>query len=81
MENRKIETDLNNILSLISCARTYGFEDDILFDAFADMINKSLSYEEIEYYAKSVLNDNQYSEDDYYQILERLHEFKIKYIP
>ena len=73
--SREIKTDLNNILSLISCARDYGFEGGVLFDAFREMIGSNLTIEEIEIYAV----EESETEEDYQEIKTRLKEFKIKY--
>lgn len=77
--NREIKTDLENILSLIACARDYGFEDDVLFDAFREMLGNKLTDEEIEWYARSVEAEDGYTEEDYEAIKERLEDFKNKY--
>lgn len=77
--NREIKTDLENILSLISCASDYGFEDYVLFVAFKEMIGSKLTEEEIEWYARSVEAEDGYSEEDYEAIKERLEDFKNKY--
>ena len=77
--NREIKTDLKNILDLISCAGDYGFERDVLFDAFKDMLGGKLTYEEIEWYARSVESMDGYNEEDYDLIKERLKTFKERY--
>lgn len=77
--NREIKTDLENILSLIACARDYGFEDDVLFDAFREMLGSKLTEAEIEWYARSVEAEDGYDEEDYEAIKKRLEDFKNKY--
>jgi hypothetical protein len=77
--NREIKTDLENILSLIACARDYRFEDDVLFDAFREMLDSKLTEEEIEWYARSVEAEDGRGEEDYEAIKERLEGFKNKY--
>jgi hypothetical protein len=77
--NREIKTDLENILSLIACARDYRFEDDVLFDAFREMLDSKLTEEEIEWYARSVEAEDGCGEEDYEAIKERLEGFKNKY--
>lgn len=77
--NREIKTDLENILSLIACARDYRFENDVLFDAFKEMLDGKLSEEEIEWYARLVESEDGYTEEDYEAIKERLWDFKNKY--
>ena len=76
---RIIKTTLENILSLIACASDYGFEDDVLFDAFRGMLDSKLTNEEIETYARSVESMEGYSEENYEAIKERLKDFKNKY--
>ena len=76
---RIIKTTLENILSLIACSSDYGFEDDVLFDAFREMLDSKLTNEEIETYARSVGAMEGYGEEDYEEIKERLKHFKNKY--
>ena len=76
---RIIKTTLENILSLIACASDYGFQDDVLFDAFREMLDSKLTNEEIENYARSVEAEDGYGEEDYEAIKERLKGFKNKY--
>ncbi|MCP4355247.1 MAG: hypothetical protein GY793_06370 [Proteobacteria bacterium] len=77
--NREIKTDLENILSLIACASDYGFENNVLFDAFREMIGSKLTEHEIEWYARSIEAENGYGKEDYEAIKERLESFKNKY--
>lgn len=79
MKDREIITSCSNILSLISCASTYGFADDVLFDAFSEMIDYTLSDQEIEDYARSVEMEDGYGKEDYLDIKEELEFFKSKY--
>ena len=76
---RIIKTTLENILDLISCAVDYGFEKDVLFDAFRGMLDSKLTNEEIETYARGVEAMEGYNEEDYEEIRERLADFKNKY--
>ena len=76
---RIIKTTLENILSLIACASDYGFEDNVLFDAFREMLDSKLTNEEIETYARSVEAMEGYGQEDYEAIKERLKDFKNKY--
>ena len=76
---RIIKTTLENILSLIACASDYGFENDVLFDAFREMLDGKLTNEEIETYARSVEAMEGFTNEDYEEIKERLKGFKNKY--
>lgn len=76
---RVIKTNLENILDLIVCANAYGFEHNILFDAFREMLDSKLTNEEIENYARSVELLYRYSEEDYEATKEQLKDFKNKY--
>ena len=76
---RIIKTTLENILSLIACASDYGFEDDVLFDAFGEMLDGKLTNEEIENYSRSVEAMEGYNEEDYEAVKEQLKDFKNKY--
>lgn len=76
---RIIHTPLSNILSLISCAVDYGFDDIILFEAFADMLDKNLTDQEIEVYARHVESFEGCREKDYKEIKDRLIDFRNNY--
>lgn len=76
---RILKTTLETILDLIVCSSHYGFENDILFDAFREMLDSKLTQEEIETYAKSVEDIQGYSEEDYQAIKKLLKNFKNKY--
>jgi len=80
MKSRKIETTVDNILSLIACADDYGLARDVLFDAFRGMLDDKLSDEEIEEYVQSVKIEEDYGEEDCENIKERLLDFKKKFI-
>ena len=78
---RQITTPLDNILSLISSAHDYGFDDTILMNAFAEMLNYKLSSEEIEVYARAVeATDWSWGEEDYEMVKQTLERFKIVFI-
>ena len=77
--NREVKADLGDILSLIACASDYGFEDDVLFDAFKEMLGGKLKDSEIEWYARSVESTDGYTNEDYKEIKERLENFKNSY--
>lgn len=70
---------LETILDLITSAEDYGFEDDILFDAFAEMMDRELSADEIYVHAKWYRDNEAYGEEDYVAIKEKLIDFKKKY--
>lgn len=72
---RQITTTLNNILSLISCAQDYGFEDDVLFGAFAEMIGFSISDVEID----AFLQAGEFSPEDRRILKNRIVGFREKY--
>ena len=76
---RKLTTTSDNIFSLISCAKDYGFDRDVLFDAFREMLGSKLSFEEIEIYSRSVGDMDDYGEEDYLITKERLINFKNNY--
>jgi hypothetical protein len=76
---RKIKIKLDQILELISCADDYGYQHDVLFDAFGEIIQYNLTDKEIESYARKIEAMKPYSEEDYEVIKERLAKFKEKY--
>ena len=78
---RTITTTLDNILSLISTATDYGFNDTILMNAFAEMLNHKLRSEGIEVYARAVeAMDWAWGEEDYEKVKQTLERFKIVFI-
>lgn len=81
--NRIIETNLFNILSLISCAEDYGYARNILYDGLFGMLNYKVSPEDIENYASTFLSPEMkaqgYTQEDYESSLERLTELAEKY--
>lgn len=77
---RTLQIELDDILSLISCAEDYWYEDNVLFDWFAWQMWRVLSDEEIEEYSRTIEAEEWFWEEDYEQIKERLTNFKTKYI-
>lgn len=75
--NRKIETDLHNILSHVSCATDYGYYDDVLMMDFANLTG-FVSDEEISQYIESNKSD-EYTEEDYETWEEIILEWRNKY--
>jgi len=77
--DKEIKTSLANILSLISCAEDYGFRNDVLFEAFAEMLEYKLENEDIERYAMSVKMQDGYTQEDYDTIKKKLTDFQEEY--
>lgn len=84
MKEREITIPISEILSLISCADTYGFRDDVLFVAFAQYLNFQLTDKEILDYASWFLSDEAksqgFSREDFLDIKNTLGKFKDDYI-
>lgn len=82
---RQFTIDLDDILSLVSCAPTYGFADEVFYDAMASWMDRTLSDEEIEDQARSFLEPEMvakgYGEEDAQEVRERLAAFKNRYCP
>ncbi len=80
--NRIVQTDLFNLLSLISCSWDYGFADDIFFDAMSK-ITGNVTNEEIEEFAKTFLTDEMkkqgYGDEDFEVIKRTLVLWKQTY--
>ena len=76
---RKLNIAVDDLIELISCASDYGFENDILFDAFSEMLNKILTNEEIETYARSIEALEGYGKEDYVVIKDTLNNYRNKY--
>lgn len=77
--------ELDDILSLVSCARTYGYEDDVLFDAFAAWaIEAGIVDEDCKAYADDFLSEKSkaqgYTEEDRNESLESVMEWKKKFV-
>jgi len=68
------------ILDLVACAKDYGHNNDVVMCGFAELL-ESLSDEEIETHAKSLLKDGGYGEEDYEEMKENLIEFRDEYLP
>lgn len=77
--DREVKTTLNEILELISVADFYSYDSPILMDAFAEMINYTLSDDEIEAYSLSILEDGEYGHEDYLEVKATLIEFRANY--
>ena len=75
--NRKIETDLHNILSHVCCAIDYGYYDDVLMADFAKLTGFVSDNEIAEYISHSKSDD--YTEEDYSIWLERITDWRDKY--
>ena len=79
--SKTVTTTRANILDLIVCSVDYGFDDDVLMDAFREML-VTLDNEEIEEYATLTeeQKDQGYAEEDMGEWKERLHQFRDKYM-
>lgn len=81
--SRQLTIPLDEILSLVSCAEDYGFSDDVLLVAFADMCDRSVSDEEIAAYAASFLTAESraqgYGEEDAEAVALACTEWRDKY--
>jgi hypothetical protein len=81
---RMLRTPLDNILSLISCAETYGYKDDVLMDGFAGMMGRKLSDKEILQYARTFTTpkmiEKGFGKEDEEAVISKLMEFKKQYI-
>lgn len=79
---RLVNTSLSEILSLVSCGRDYGFEDEVLFDAFAEWTGWVKDYEIDEYvawYVSPEAAEQGYTQEDADEIAERLVEWRGRY--
>ena len=70
----------SEILDLINCAEDYGFQRDVLLDAFAGWLGRSVSDEDITaYIAEYIPPEKGYGEEDAAATRERLEEFRKRY--
>ena len=76
--NRKIETDLFEILDLILCAEGYGFGDDVFYVSMFNMI-RPVSDEEITSFAENLRSKDGYGQDDYDDAIEQLTDLRDQY--
>lgn len=80
---RKLEIEIDEVLSLVSCAQDYGFANALLFGAFASWCSGKVSDDEIENYAADFMTPESiakgFSEEDYDDIKERLTEWRDRY--
>lgn len=82
MKERTVSTNLNNILSLVSCAHQYGYNDSILMSSLYDICGV-VSDEEIDAYADSFMTEEMqkkgYSKEDRDESKGTLMEWKRRY--
>jgi len=76
---RKLNVNVDDILSLIACAEDYGFIDNVLFSSFSDFLNNKLSDEEIKLFLDG-FNRDDYSDEDLLHIKNILLEFRRDFI-
>lgn len=80
--NREVTTDLENILSLINCASSYGFGRDVFYSGMFGII-KPVNEQEIQDYASTFLTSEMrskgYTEEDYESAIEELTELNNRY--
>ena len=79
---RLVNTPLSEILSLVSCGRDYGFEDEVLFDAFAEWTGwvKDAEIDEyVAWYVSPEASEQGYTQEDADEIAERLVEWRRRY--
>ena len=72
---------LFDLLDLVSCAATYGFDRDVFYDACADWLGNELSFEEIDAFAESYRERQTegYTEEDVQHIRQELRRFRDRY--
>ncbi len=82
--NGTITIERSEILSLVSCAEDYGFENDVLFTSFRGWL-KTLPDEEIADYGASFLTTEAmakgYGQEDADSAVRRLRAFRSRYLP
>ena len=78
--NREIKTDLENILSHVSCAIDYGYYDDVLMCDFAKLTGH-VTDEEINWYCSETKENKEqgYTQEDYDIWKGRITEWRDKY--
>jgi len=80
---RILKVDLNLVLDLIGCGEDYGFDNSILLEAFAEMMDYKLSDEEIEECSSCFLSEEAkkqgYSREDYETSKTKLTHFRKQY--
>lgn len=72
----KVETTREDILSLISCAWTYGHTNQVISLFFVQMLGSVITDQEIEEYARDLESREGYGEEDYEEAVRRLREFR-----
>ena len=77
--DREIKTDLRNLLSMVSCAPTYGHGNGVFYDFVTQLVGV-VTDDELEQYAREVASEPGYGEEDYEEILETLHRWKKQYV-
>lgn len=77
--NKYLNISRLEILDLISCARDYGFENDVLFSSFASWLVK-ITDGEIDEYCIKYLPSPTYEEDDINNAKDRIKYFIERYL-
>lgn len=80
MEDRITPPSLNDVLDMVSSAEHYAYDSPIVMSFLSDLIGRKLSGEEIERFCQWLYEGNDYTEEDYQQVKEKLTEFKDRYI-
>jgi hypothetical protein len=80
---KTVTVEVDDVLSLVACASTYGYADDVFFDGMAGMLDRQCSDEEIEAYAQSFLSDEMkaqgFGEDDAADARSAVTEWRDRY--
>lgn len=79
MINDKVEVEKLQIIDLISCAETYGFDDSLLIGSLFMFLGYNLTPEEIEEYAQDLSSQTGYGIEDYEETVKTLKDYAIKY--
>lgn len=80
--SRTIPIKVSDILSLVNCAESYGFNDDVLMSTFAEWCGY-VSNTDIEQYATWFLSlqaaERGYTEEDYDCAIDQLTAWRDRY--
>ena len=76
---RTVNVNIEQVLSLVSVAETYGVSHPLIYDTCADLLEGKLSDEEIYEYTRNVTDEPPYTMDDFMEISNQLLKFKREY--
>ncbi len=77
---KNVIVPVSEILSIVSCAESYGFDDDVLLSTLAEWLEKIITEDDLEQYSRELSKKDGYGEEDYHACLDTLTEWYNTYL-